>query len=98
MRREGEQTPASVVHDVVYAKGRVAKGDKDENVDRLVADRDVYLRAMEELETPPFLRAVICAGVRIGGWRVWRRYRKKQLREAAQEDVEPGEPASSEEQ
>lgn len=78
LRREGEHTPASVVHDVVYAKGTVMKGEKEVEVDRPFADKDVYLRAMEELNTPPLRRKVIYWGVRLGGWYSWGRYRRKQ--------------------
>ena len=81
VKREGEHTPASVVHDVVYAKGEVTKYGEAVEVDRLFADRDVYLRAMEVRNTPPLRRNVIYWGVRLGGWYSWGRYRRKQGRE-----------------
>lgn len=84
LAREGTHTPASVVHDVVYAKGRVMVGEEEVEVDRLFADQ-TYLRAMQELGTPPVRCWFIYRGVRLGGWRVWNKYRKKQrLDRAAQ--------------
>ena len=80
-RREGEHTPASVVHDVVYARGRVIRDDKEIDVSRSFADREVYLRAMEDLKTPAIRRRLLYLGVRIGGWWTWSRFRKKQALE-----------------
>jgi len=78
VKREGEHTPASVIHDVVYAKGKVMKGSHEVKVSRAFADKEVYLRAMEELKTPSLRRKVIYLGVWLGGCLAWRRYRKKQ--------------------
>ena len=77
-RREGEHTPASVVHDVVYARGRVMRDKGEQKVARLFADRQVYLRAMEDLQTPRVRRRLLYLGVRIGGWWTWNRFSKKQ--------------------
>jgi hypothetical protein len=87
LRREGNHTPASVVHDVVYAKGTVTKDGQAEEVDRLFADKEVYFRAMEVRNTPPLRRNVIYWGVRLGGWYSWGRYRRKQRREEVEGKV-----------
>jgi len=76
-RREGDHTPASVIHDWCYAKGYVIGGFDDKvPITRKQADR-IYLAAMLSLGVRPRVAKLIYRGVRLGGLLVWRRYRRR---------------------
>ncbi len=80
IRKEGLHTPASVIHDVLYAKAQVTydMGDGstvEQAISRKQADQ-IYRRAMRALSVAPWRIRLIYCGVRAGGWWAWRRYRK----------------------
>lgn len=58
----------SVVHDVLYKSGIVT---------RKTADR-IFLEAMKARKKPLWVRWGMYLGVRLGGWIVWRKYRKSE--------------------
>lgn len=62
----GKYDAAAVVHDFLY---------KNNGVTRKQAD-DVLLEAMVVLGVRPTQRWAIYAGVRLGGWCVWNKYRR----------------------
>ena len=66
----GRYDAAAVCHDKLYRDGTF----KDLPIDRGTADR-VLLEAMEAYNVNRVQRWLIYAGVRAGGWVVWRRYR-----------------------
>ena len=68
IRREGKHTPASVLHDRLYAK-------PPPGWTRRKCDR-AYHTAMVTLDVVRRDRGPIWAGVRAFGWVAWRRYRK----------------------
>jgi len=69
VHREGLHTPASVLHDFLYAKpGHRKRSAVDE----------LYLYAMKDNGVRRITRMAIYRGVRLGGWKAWRRYRRKQ--------------------
>jgi hypothetical protein len=63
----GRYTYPAVVHDHLYRAG---------NVSRAHADR-IFLEAMREVRVSLLQRWVMWAGVRVGGWVPWRRYRHR---------------------
>jgi hypothetical protein len=66
----GAYDAAAVVHDLLYQRGTVDESP----VQRVDADR-VLREGMEALGVRRWQRWTIYAGVRVGGWMVWRRYR-----------------------
>ena len=60
----GRYSRAAVVHDWLY---------RTQGVSRKYAD-DVFLWMMEELEVPLWKRRVMYRGVRVWGWRTWRKH------------------------
>lgn len=78
IKKEAEHTPASIVHDWCYAKGYVLSKSLQIKVpiSRRRADL-IYLQGMKELKVPMLRYWQIYLGVRLGGWRPWRRYRKR---------------------
>lgn len=84
-RREGEHTAASVAHDKLYADGSILTANTTSDgilwlpsrITRKEAD-ELYLEAMLSLGVGPELARMIYLGVRLGGWRPWRRYRRRQ--------------------
>lgn len=71
----GAYGKAAVIHDWLYQMRVVRPSGR--LVDRAEADR-VLLEAMEVLGVRRFTRHVIYAGVRVGGWLTWNRYRSKE--------------------
>lgn len=77
IRKEGEHTPASIVHDWLYAKGyMLSEGGIQIPISRRTADR-IYNEAMKELGVPPLRRKQIFWGIRLIGGPSWRRYRRR---------------------
>jgi hypothetical protein len=62
----GKYDAAAVVHDFLYQHNGVTRAQADATLSE----------AMAVLGTPSWQRAIIYAGVRVGGWVVWNRYRK----------------------
>lgn len=67
---------AAVVHDWLYQQRVIRPAGR--LCDRAEADRTL-LEAMEVLEVHRLTRLVIYAGVRVGGWLTWNRYRAKEM-------------------
>ena len=66
----------SVLHDYLYYMPYVWGWDKKcRQIERVEAD-NIYLEAMVDNRTPLFVRRSIYAGLRMGGWVTWNRYRK----------------------
>lgn len=63
----GRYDRAAVVHDFLY---------QNNGVTRLQAD-NVLCEAMKVVNVPHWQRAMIYAGVRVGGWVTWNKYRAK---------------------
>ncbi|MGE3705688.1 MAG: DUF1353 domain-containing protein, partial [Vicinamibacterales bacterium] len=57
---------AAGTHDFLYARGGIA---------RVVADA-IFVDAMRALGCPMWKRVLLYLGVRLGGWWVWRKYRR----------------------
>lgn len=74
----GPYDAAAVVHDLLYQRGTVDESP----VQRVDADR-VLWEGMEALGVRRWQRWTIYAGVRAGGWMVWRRYRTETPAKAA---------------
>ncbi len=68
----GPYAPAAVVHDRCYKTPPFFH----HRYTRKKSDY-VFYEALGVLEVPWWKRKVMYAGVRIGGWRAWNRYRKK---------------------
>lgn len=66
---------ASLVHDALY---------KSEWVDRRVADA-ILIALMKYRRAPLWKRAMVYAGVRLGGWLVWLRHDKEEVIHAQKE-------------
>jgi hypothetical protein len=64
----GRYSPAAVVHDYLYATGRVSRAE---------ADR-VFLSLMEQLGVPLWKRTVMYRAVRIFGGAAWDEWRRKE--------------------
>lgn len=102
LRKEGRWTPASVVHDFLYATGRVTKMfHPDDSVLRFRFDHDglrvtrrladqIFREAMLSLGTSVSATRVRHWGARFGGWVRWRKARRIQL-ENQDRKVERGE-------
>ena len=65
---------AAVVHDYLYETGKIGKRE----ISRADADR-VFLDAMVDEDVAWWQRRMVWLGVRVGGWRPWRRYRRGQI-------------------
>jgi hypothetical protein len=66
----GSYDAAAVVHDYCYQNGTLM------GVPLTRGDADAILNeAMQVLHVPTWQRRLIYAGVRIGGWAVWKKYR-----------------------
>ena len=74
----GAYDAAAVVHDLLYRRGTVDESP----VQRVDADR-VLREGMEALGVRRWQQWTIYAGVRVGGWMVWRRYRSATQAKAA---------------
>lgn len=71
----GRYDAAAVVHDFLYQNvGCVLWGEPFTRKD----SDDVLLEAMGVLGVGRFTRWMIYAGVRVGGWKVWSKYERKQ--------------------
>jgi hypothetical protein len=79
LKKEGLHTPASIIHDVLYAEGEIRMEQsgvfQTVPVTRKEADQ-IYREAMKTLHVKKIKRRLIYWGVRMGGWRAWGRYRK----------------------
>jgi len=64
----GRYSPATVIHDWLYQSG---------NTTRTEADR-ILLDLCRRLAVPGWQCRLIYWGVRLGGWRTWRKYRGKE--------------------
>jgi len=80
--KEGKHTPAAVCHDADYAKGYIFANGCKVQITRREADQRL-VRGMTELGVPKTQRRLIWYGVRLGGWRPWRKYRKAQRQGAS---------------
>jgi len=69
---KGAYGPATVIHDALYQRGEV----QGRPITRAYAD-GVLDEICKELGVSAWRRFLIRSGLRIGGWVVWRRYRKK---------------------
>jgi len=67
----GRYGKAAVVHDLLYQTGRAGSRE----ITRREAD-DVLDEGMQVLEVGRFTRWVIMAGIRLGGWVAWNKYRR----------------------
>lgn len=67
----GRYDAAAVVHDYLYQNGKVWGHE----LTRANADA-ILNEAMGVLKVAPWQRRLIYAGVRVGGWVTWNRYRK----------------------
>lgn len=65
----GPSKRPAVIHDYVYWAWLM---------DRLAADR-LFALALAAEGVHPAIRSLYFAGVRVGGWRPWNRYRKEKL-------------------
>ena len=70
-RFKGRMKKAAALHDWLYFNGKAGA----ETVTRKQADL-VMLDCMEAEGVPLYYRRLLYAGVRLGGWRAWRRYRR----------------------
>ena len=75
----GSYGKAAVLHDWLYQTRTIhtihpSNGDSFRVCSRAEADH-VLLEAMEVLSVRRFTRWTIYAGVRVGGWAVWKKYR-----------------------
>lgn len=73
--KEGKYNRAAVVHDWLYAKGRIAVIGDGRPVTRKEAD-DVLLEASRVLHVRESQALAIYTGVRLGGWHPWGKYRR----------------------
>lgn len=64
--RDGDYTPAAIVHDWLYGCRRIA----GHPITRAQAD-GIMLEAMESLGVGWWRRSVIWAALRVGGWVAW---------------------------
>lgn len=78
----GEYDRAAIIHDYLYQHAEVFEGDDDGHIGRGEVD-GCFLEMMGVDEFRRTGRRVVHAGVRSGGWRSWRRYRKAARRAAA---------------
>lgn len=62
----GRYDAAAVIHDYLYATNGVTRGQAD----------SVLREAMDSLDVNALVADVIYAGVRVGGWVPWKRYRR----------------------
>lgn len=69
-RFKGRMKRAACLHDWLYFHGKAGA----ETVTRKQADL-VMLDCMEAEGVPLYYRRILYAGVRLGGWRAWNRYR-----------------------
>jgi hypothetical protein len=66
----GPWAPAAVAHDLLYARGEVARKE---------ADRRFY-GAMRLTGVPWLSATILYLGVRVGGWYAWRQHRRNDNR------------------
>lgn len=72
----GKWDKPAVVHDCLYKSARLSvEGAGSRPVTRKDAD-DIFKEAMKVAGVGAFDRAVIYAGVRLGGWRAWAGHRR----------------------
>ena len=62
----GRYTYPAVLHDYLYRTGRVTRAEADK----------LFLESMGVSRVSPQRRWIMWAGVRLGGWAPWRRYRR----------------------
>jgi hypothetical protein len=67
----GPYSPAALVHDKLYQKGKIGQ----RVIDRFEADW-IFLELLCDLKVASWQRALLYAGVRVGGWVAWNRYRR----------------------
>ncbi|MCK4500462.1 DUF1353 domain-containing protein, partial [Candidatus Babeliales bacterium] len=67
----GKPTYGFVIHDELYKKGKYSRSTSDKILDE----------AMEVLGVGWFKRKTIMAGLKLGGWVTWNRYRNKDKQE-----------------
>jgi hypothetical protein len=70
----GEYDRAAIIHDYLYTHAEHVVGDDDGHISRGAVD-GLMLEMMEVDEFRRTGRRTVHAGVRLGGWRPWRRYR-----------------------
>lgn len=73
----GAYGKAAVVHDWLYQHRTVTAPNVVRLVDRAEADR-ILNEAMAVLGVGRFTRWIIYSGVRVGGWKPWNAYRKRE--------------------
>jgi len=77
IKKEGAHTPASIIHDWMYAKGYIlSEGDIQIPISRRTADR-IYNEAMKKLDVPRLRRKQIYWGIKLIGFASWNKYRHK---------------------
>lgn len=81
-RREGRHTPASIVHDRLYADGHAWMDGRRVAISRAQADR-MYALAAASLGVGRVYRWMLHRAVRLGGGGPWRRARVAEMRERA---------------
>lgn len=80
----GKWDKPAVVHDCLYKTARVSvEGGEPRIVTRGECD-DIFREAMDVAGVNWLTRQIIWSGVRVGGWRAWRKHR-----EAEEHDVTP---------
>jgi len=80
--------PAAWLHDFLYAYADVVSGSEDDgSLSRAEAD-GLFDEAMEALAFRAAGRRVVFNGVRLGGWRSWRRYRREAAARRAVQEVQ----------
>ena len=78
--KAGKDAQGAFVHDRGYRDGflwiRVNEMERRVRVSRAIVD-SLYYQAMVALKVHPFRREAIYRGLQVGGWVVWRNYRRK---------------------
>lgn len=89
----GKWDKAAIVHDVIYKTARVSvEGKSPRLVTRGEADA-IFKEAMTVAGVGWFPKHVIYSGVRLGGWRAWKKHRDAE-REERERDADSVEKAS----
>ena len=71
----GKWDKPAVVHDLLYKRGWIERDKHRVTLERKDCD-DIFKEAMQVAGVDWFRRQIIYAGVRIGGWKPWAKYRK----------------------
>jgi hypothetical protein len=82
----GKWDKPAVIHDLLYQRGWIERSRHRVSLDRKDCD-DIFKEAMQVAGVNWFARQMIYAGVRVGGWKPWDRYRKAEQRERDMEEV-----------